>query len=198
MSINKNIPQVEALKKDVEKKLGYKLTTHYQFVELMHLIEEELHEHISETTLERVWNYSTRHYDNISLRTLDVLCRFVEGSDWDKYCDNIRKRWKRESGLFEDEAINVCNLRPGCRIKIAWLPDRVCQICYIGNYLFEVLDSKNSSISPGDTFNCFLLQKGRPMYMDNFRRRDEKEYVVSGARYAVGQDNGLTALEILE
>ena len=36
-----------------------------------------LREHISPTTLERVWGYSTRHYDTVSRCTLDVLARYA-------------------------------------------------------------------------------------------------------------------------
>ena len=50
MSINKNIPQIEALKKRVEAVAGRRLSTHVHFVELVEDIESTLREHISETT----------------------------------------------------------------------------------------------------------------------------------------------------
>lgn len=197
MSIRKNIPQVASLKSDVERLIGYRLTTHVHFVDLVSRIEAELHEHISETTLERVWGYSTRHYDNISQHTLDLLCRFINKKDWDTYCRHLLSASRIESGLFLDESINTADLTPGTKLLIGWLPDRLCVVKYMGNHFFEVEHSENSSIEIGDTFTCFILQKGRPLYLDNYRKRTDTEHVIQGTRYAVGQNNGLTTLEIV-
>ena len=66
MSIQANIPEIAALRREVESKFGTPLHTHAHFVSLTESIEEKLHEHLSPTTLERVWGYSTRHYDTVS------------------------------------------------------------------------------------------------------------------------------------
>ena len=197
MSINKNIPQVEALKKCVEQVAGKRLVTHFHFIELVEEIESTLREHISETTLERLWGYSTRHYDNVSIRTLDVLCKYVNQTNWETFVENLRIKARRESGLFVEDAINCNNLAPGTYLRIGWMPDRMCEIRYVGNYTFEVTQSENSSIEVGDIFNTFMFQKGRPLYMDNYHSRNDDRQVIQGARYAVGQDHGLTTLEII-
>lgn len=197
MSINKNIPQIEALKKRVEQVAGRRLTTHVHFLELVENIESTLREHISETTLERLWGYSTRHYDKVSLRTLDVLCRYVGDGSWESFIEKLRVESRRESGLFTEEAINCRDLAPGACVRIGWMPDRMCKVRYVGNYTFEVIDSVNSSIEVGDVFTTFIFQKGRPLYLDNYHKISDDKQVLQGARYAVGQDNGLTTLEII-
>lgn len=198
MSIRKNIPQVSALKTDVERLIGYRLTTHSHFIDLVARIEDTLHEHISETTLERIWSYSTRHYENVSRHTLDLLCRFINKKDWESYCEQLLRDSLIESGLFLDDSINSLDLQPGTKILLGWMPNRLCVVKYLGNHFFVVERSENSSIEAGDTFTCFILQKGRPLYMDNFRKHSEGEHVIQGARYAVGQNNGLTTLEIIK
>lgn len=198
MSIKKNIPQISALKLEVERMVGYKFLTHAHFVDLVERIDKKLREHISETTLERVWGYSTRHYDNVSVHTLDLLCRFIDKKDWVTFCDLLSRDSLVESGLFIGDSINTAELHPGVKLLIGWLPDRLCTIKYLGNHFFEVEHSVNSSIEVGDTFTCFILQKGRPLYLDNYRKRKEEEQVIYGARYAIGQNNGLTTLEIIK
>lgn len=69
MSIKSNIPQIALLRQCVEERFGKPLTVHADFVELVSQIEILLRQHISESTLERVWGYSTRGYDTVSLRT---------------------------------------------------------------------------------------------------------------------------------
>jgi hypothetical protein len=54
---------------------------------------------------------------------------------------------------------------------------------------------ENSSIRPGDSFSCLLIEKGRELYMDNFTRSGEPES--HGTRYIVGKSNGLTSVEQL-
>ena len=76
MNFESNIPQIAVLRKRVEERFGKPLTIHNDFVMLVEDIEKCLREHISETTLERVWNYSTRGNNSVSLRTLDVLAKY--------------------------------------------------------------------------------------------------------------------------
>ena len=82
MSIDRNIPQVIALRERVETYFGKALIVHSDFIDLVAEIEKSQHQHISETTLERVWGYSTRGYNTISLHTLDVLTRYVGYDNW--------------------------------------------------------------------------------------------------------------------
>ena len=55
MNINSNIPEIVALRERVEAKLGKRLEVHSDFLDLVVDIETKMRQHISETTLERVW-----------------------------------------------------------------------------------------------------------------------------------------------
>lgn len=192
MNIKSDIPQINLLRAKVEQAIDFPLSTHGDFLRLSSGIEFTLREHMSESTLERLWGYSTRHYDTVSTRTLNVLARFVGYHGWDDFCLAIEKS-KRESELFSGNSISSLNLQEGTRLRIGWQPDRVCIIRYLGNNRYIAEDTINSTMQPGDTFSCLAFQKGRQLHMDDFCRcgSDEKQ------RYIIGINSGLTTLEIL-
>jgi hypothetical protein len=92
MNIQTDIPQIAVLREAVEAQEGRMMRTHPDFVKLRQTIYGNSKEFISESTLERVWEYSTRGYETVSLRTLDVLARFVGCKDWDGFCEKPSKR----------------------------------------------------------------------------------------------------------
>jgi hypothetical protein len=85
---------------------------------------------------------------------------------------------------------------PYTRLRLGWQPDRVCEVRYMGNNRFVVESVTNGSLRVGDTFSCMQLQLGRLMYMDCFQRVGETP--AENQRYAVGRENGLTLLEVVE
>lgn len=192
MNIKTDTPQISILRQAVEKAIDFPLSTHGDFLRLSAGIEFTLREHMSESTLERVWGYSTRHYDNVSVRTLNVLARFVGYHDWEEFCRSANKT-AAESSLFIDTAICSDNLSVGDRLRIGWPPDRICTIRYLGNNNFIAEETENSTMQPGDTFSCIQIQKGRPLNLDNFRKADSQEKL----RYVVGINTGLTLLEVI-
>lgn len=196
MSIQANIPQIAALRRVVEKSFGGQLKTHVHFEALADAIERVLREHISPTTLERVWGYSTRHYDTVSRRTLDVLARYAGQGSWEDFCTRLKDEAGSESDFFTEGIMAVSALKVGMRLRLGWQPDRVCEVRYMGNYRFVVESVTNGSLRVGDSFSCMQFQVGIPLYMDSFRR--EGETSDGNQRYAVGRKNGLTLLEIIE
>ena len=184
MSIRIDSPQIKALRKEVEMRVGM-INTHDKLAKLETLIEEKCKEHVSITTLQRLWGYSTRNASNVSVRILDIVSRFVDAGSWENFCAASSK----DSELFCLEgAIDCSTLAIGTRIRLAWLPDRMCDVEYLGDNRFVAVKSENATIKAGDTFRCLLIEKGREFYMDNFTRCGEPE---SNARYVVGKTNGL-------
>ena len=194
MSIQANIPEIAALRREVESRFGRPLHTHADFVSLTEAIEMMLHEHLSPTTLERVWGYSTRHYDTVSRRTLDVLARYIERESWDDYCSHLKQTAGTESDFFTEGILDASSLTVGTCLRLGWQPDRVCEVRYLGDYRFIVESVTNGSLRVGDTFSCLQFQRGKPLYMDCFER--EGEPTGQSQRYAVGRENGLTMVEI--
>ena len=123
MNIKIDTPQIILLKQAVERTIDFPLSTHGDFLRLSAEIEFTLREHMSESTLERLWGYSTRHYDTVSLRTLNVLARFVGYHSWADFCSTSEKT-VAESELFIDKAICAADLNIGDKLRIGWPPDR--------------------------------------------------------------------------
>ena len=194
MGININTPQIIALRNEVERIFG-KITSHSYLQKLSEEIEYKCKEHVSVSTLERLWNYSTRNVNNISVRILDIISRFVDAENWEHFCQEQQKNGNKESKLFESKnAINCDKLEKGTLIKLGWAPDRICEIEYIGDNRFIATHTQNSSIKPGDSFKCLQMEQGRELYMDCFTRKGE-DMNNSTARYVVGQSNGITIIE---
>ena len=193
MKIEINNPQIIALRNEVEKQVG-KISGHDKFVKLEALIEDKCKEHVSITTLERIWGYSTRNASFVSERILDIIAKSIDAGSWNNFCTELKSVDNKESELFEGkDVIKSSNLATGSRIRLAWLPDRVCDIEYLGDNRFIAVRTENSTIKPGDTFRCLQIEKGREMFMDSFTRNGEPED--NCARYVVGKTNGLTQAE---
>jgi hypothetical protein len=201
MAIKSNIPQIAALRKAVEGSISFPLCVHGDFLKLSLLIGQKIGEPISESTLERVWGYSTRRYDTVSVRTLNVLSRFIGYHSWSNYNDHLKGGISGDSELFQLSTIFSSELQIGTRLKLGWMPDRICIVRYLGNYRFIAEETQNATIQPGDTFYCIQYQLGHSVCMDNFVRACEQDMQTNpkqeSLRYIVGQHSGLTILEIL-
>ena len=193
MSVSVNIPEITVLRLRVEEQYGKPLEPHNCFISLVGAIEAEVREHVSESTLERMWGYSTRGTDAISLRTLNVLSRYVGSSSWKGFCSDLKLSSQVESEEFSGDSIVSSTLVAGNRLHLGWLPDRLITVEYLGMNRFVVIESINSSLQPGDSFECIQIQAGRPLYLDRFRR----EGADGEARYVAGERNGLTLVRIL-
>ena len=190
MSTPSNIPQIARLRERVEFRFGKALSVHADFLALVSVIEMELRQHISESTLERVWGYSTRGYQTVSLRTLDVLSQYADGCYWDDFCKRLHASSGSESELFNEECISSSELSVGDRLQIGWLPDRLCEVRYLGDNRFVAERCENSKMQAGDTFSCSHFSLGQALAINNLCR----DNMPIGKTYVVGQQNGLITL----
>ena len=193
MSVPVNIPEITVLRSKVEEKYGKMLETHNGFIALVSDIEAKVREHVSESTLERMWGYSTREADAVSLRTLNVLSRYVGASSWKGFCADLKNSSQVESEEFSGDSIVSAALVAGQRLQLGWRPDRLITVEYLGMNRFVVIESINSSLQPGDSFECIQIQAGRPLYLDRFRRA----HADGEARYVAGERSGLTLVKVL-
>ena len=193
MTIKSDIPQIAALRERVEKRFGKALSTHSDFIELTSLIELELRQHISESTLERVWSYSTRGYDSVSLRTLNVLSNYAIGKDWMSFCNLLIKENKIESEVFNLESISTEDLNIGDKIRIGWMPNRICIVRYLGDNRFVAEHCENSKMQEGDTFSCLQFSLGKEVILNDFRQSKSQ----LSQTYIIGQIHGITTLNLI-
>lgn len=209
MSIESTIPQIALLRERVEYRFGKRLQVHADFLALVADIEASQRQHISESTLERVWGYSTRGYGRVSLRTLDVLSKYAGATDWRDFCAELKRAGVIESEVFDCDSVRTSDLHAGDRLRIGWQPDRVCTVRYLGGNRFVAEECENSKMCAGATFSCLHFQLERELVMDDFVNGDETgqpaEKPADAADctatrpqcYVAGSRHGLTMLEIL-
>lgn len=192
MAVKTDSPQIVSLRNTVEKRFGHPVEGRSDFSLLAIEIERITHDHIAENTLRRLWGRISG-YETVFTRTLDVLCRYVGHEHWNAFCQSLQKQSSRESSIISDgTSIKVEDLNPGDRIRMGWLPDRVCIVEYIGGRMFKAIDTKNSTLQVGDTFECNVMLKNYPLFVDNLVHGGEH-----CQRYSMGLNNGLTTLEKL-
>lgn len=190
MKIKTNTPEIAALRAAVEQKYGISLKTPRHFSSLSEDIGESIRDYLSDTTLQRVWQYKAG-YDSIAIHTLNVLSRYVGYSDWESFCRRLKDLSNVESVMYDGASIDVKNLAVGTTLRIGWLPDRVCIIKYLGDFRFEAIETHNSKLCAGDIFTCVKMQIGREMCLDNLARGLMK------MNYVIGTRNGLTNIDII-
>lgn len=192
MAVKTNSPQIIKLKQIVEKSFGHPIDSRSDFSLLAIEIERITHEHIADNTLRRLWG-KISGYNTVFTRTLDVLCRYAGFEHWNAFCMSLKNQSSKESELVSDgTSIKVNELTPGDRIRIGWLPDRVCVVEYLGGRMFKAIDAKNSILQIGDTFECSVMLKNYPLFVDNLVHGGEH-----CQRYSIGLNNGLVTLEKL-
>lgn len=193
MAIESDSPQLKALLQDVEQLFGHPVKTPSDFVLVADRIERKTGEHISDSTIKRLW-IPKLGYRTVSERTLNVLASYVGYGHFKAYCEALRSKGKlSESEIVDGEAsVRTSSLKCGDRIRIAWLPDRECTLEYLGDRKFKVIESLNATIRIGDTFFCDVFYKGRSLYVDSLCHNGE---MFDG--YCMGMDHGLTRLEVL-
>lgn len=193
MAIKTDSPQVTALKLAVEKKYGHPIVTRTDFTSLVADIECSTREHISENTLRRLYG-KISGYDTVFVRTLDVLSVYLGYRHWDAFVTSLSKADSKESDIVSGtHSIRVDELSPGDRLRLAWLPDRECIVEYIGGRVFRAVATQNSTLQVGDTFECTVMLRNYPLFVDNLVHGGEV-----CQRYSMGLINGLTVLEKLD
>lgn len=169
----------------VETTFSQTVSTPKHFEALAESIFNNTGTYISPTTLKRLWGYINEPMVPRTA-TLDILARYCGWKDFSHYISG--KDTEIESGAIGTLVLNTeRDVRKGDRIKLMWNPGRICIILYKGNYIWEVVESKLTRLSKGDTFSCALFVNGEPLYLDNLVKEGRKTGV-----YVCGRKSGIT------
>lgn len=160
---------ISILKNAIEETLGKRIQTPKDFEYLSKSIFLRLHTNISPTTLKRIWGYLK---ENTQTResTLNILSRFIGFNDWTEFCDRTKSELdpSQQEHILLKKKISSNELQPNQEIEISWYPNKWCRIKYLGENSFIVKKSQNTKLCENDTFQCYILIEGEPMYLDNF------------------------------
>lgn len=171
-SFQTNSIAINQLKRAVEVRFGHIPATPADFGELSISILRATGERISPDTLCRIWGYK-KGYPSVRQSTVRVLEQYAKANE--------------ESDFIHTAAIHADECQKGDRVRIAWLPNRVCVLSYLGDYRWRVEEAVNSKLHAGDTFYCRTIAQDQALIVDHLHTRDA-DY----EGYAIGGKNGLT------
>ena len=101
--------------------------------------------------------------------------------------------------LFYKRNDPFCKSATGKKIENrAWNPDRQCTIEYQGNSTFSVIESFNTQINKGDSFQVEHFYLHQPLILTNLCRRITPTSFSEPINYAIGYQTGLTSIQLLE
>lgn len=180
--------QYNDLKAAAEKTAGRKMRTPRDFDFLAIRVLDSTHIYISPTTLKRFWGYlnNGKSYQPRKF-TLDLLSAFVGYKDFGTYCLSSSSNDRVNSDYIKSPTLYVTSLTKGDIVKLLWSPARCVRVKYLGDDMFEVVDSINSKLQAGDRFCCGCFIDGEPLYLTRLVRNDQTLGV-----YMCGQDDGIS------
>lgn len=185
------IPELQSLREAVEARFKIPVKTTAGFERLSAAIEFDLGENLGASTLKRLWGYIPSH-TTPRLTTLDILSRYAGHKDFKAFCASLHAEDSSDF-ILERSYITAAELTAGDRIRIGWAPNRLVTLAYLGNDSFEVLDSANAKLLPGDRIEASCLLKGWPLFVPGVLRADG----TLTPPYIAGKAHGISVLEKL-
>lgn len=194
MENNVNIKQtIETLLRQLEEMTGMSVNTPKDFSRLRNVIYNRTGQFISTTTLKRIWGYIDNPLETRKT-TLSILANCLGYNDWDHYCKHKENIGEVDpSTPILGRRLSVLkDLKNGDLLKLTWHPERKCIAEYTGNGNFKVVESEKTRLKPGDTFSCYFIISGYPLYLSELKQ-DHKDPI----GYICGRGEGGVRFEIL-
>jgi hypothetical protein len=183
------IPEIATLLREVEKKYGRKVSTSTDFESLSVVIERDINEYISASTLKRLWGYvSLKPAPRVA--TLDVLSRFCGCTSFADFREKLKNLPDSESDFFSTMCISSADLTIGEMVLIGWAPNRLVKLQYLGDDGYMVVESHNAKLLQGDVFRATHFLLDYPLYIDHIDRADGPT-----PSYVAGKTGGLNRVE---
>ena len=183
------IPEIALLLEEVERKYGRKVNTSTDFESLSVVIEHEIGEYLSSSTLKRLWGYVTLK-PTPRISTLDVLSRYIGHQSFAAYREALKSSGAVESSFFSTPCVSSSDLNAGDTITIGWPPNRLVTLRYEGEDTYTVVKIANSKLQVGDRFRATQFLLGYPLYIDRIHRSDG-----TTPSYVAGKNGGLNRVE---
>ena len=184
------MPELAYLLEEVEKKYGRRIATTTDFESLSVVIEHQIGELLSSSTLKRLWGYVSLN-PTPRVATLDILSRFVGHKNFKAFCASLKDSKAFVSTFFTAKYQTVAELASGVSVTVGWAPNRLARLNYLGDFQFEVVSSENSQLLQGDRFELSEIIVGYPLYISRILR--DGEYTPS---YVAGQQGGINLLKV--
>ena len=174
----------QRLRDRIEEMTGHTMKTPRDFTWLSGQLEKRTGLRVSGSTLRRFWGYVSEGV-KASAFTKDALAKFLGFQDFAQFVE-MQGEGNVQSQLVMGDRICCDDLYVGQLLRLSWLPDRICIVRYEGRGLFSIVESKNTRLSKGDTFECHLLINHEPAYLDKWTHEENAPMI-----YLIGKKNGI-------
>lgn len=166
------VDDIRRLINDTEIKFGRAVRTPADFYALRLAIFDVVHDAVSVSTLMRMWSYVSAVVTP-RISTLDVLARYLGYASYAAYShtdgtkDILSSDMIISHGLVVDEQLDC-----GDRLRLRWMPDRVCDVMYLGHNAFRIVAAEKTHLHVGDTFSCSMIIENEPLYLSHLCHDD--------------------------
>lgn len=156
---------------------------------LMLDIESRTGVRIGATTLKRLLGFAhderTPHTG-----TLDTIARYLGFAHWEE----LSKVESQGNSGFDvsDEEVRSADLQPGTCVEVAYLPDRLLRLQYLGNGRFRVVESRNSKLMVDDEAEILNFVLHHPLLATSVWRCGR-----SMGPFTAGRVSGLSSIKVL-
>lgn len=144
---------------------------------------------IGATTLKRLVGFAqddrTPH-----MSTLDAIARYLGYAHWDELSE-IEDKGNSDFDS-PDEEVRSVDLKTGACVEIAYLPDRVLRLQYLGDNRYRVVESQNSKLIVGDELEIQNFVLRHPLLVVNVWR-DGRPL----GQFTAGRVSGLSSIKVV-
>ena len=189
MNIHK--PEITELLAIVEREYNRGLQTSTDFEEFSYHCKQQTGEHISTSTLKRLWGYVN---DNHMPRqhTLDILAKYIGHENFSQFCIWLKSSTAYNSSFFTTKQLLSKELVPGQEIEIGWSPNRYLRLRYQGGSEFLITKALQSKLQEGDRFETTTFLLGEPLFLPYILRNETRT-----SPFIAGRNGGLTFINQL-
>ena len=184
--------QIRQICRSVELAIGQPVQTPKDFDILSQQIFSRTGKLLSRNTLRRIWG-NMDDGTNPRSNTLLILVRFLGYNNIESFLTATNNGENTpQSGFVMTRKLSVSvDLNVGEKIRLTWLPDRVCDIEYTGSLCFRVIASCQTRLQPGDTFQCSMIIDGEPLYLDQLQHHEDNGKSSLPMSYVCGLKQGI-------
>lgn len=159
---------------------------------VMNDIESVTNEKLGLNTVKRLLGFSREVADRTPRQTtLDIIAKYLEYPDWTTL-EKVEMNSSNSEFGEVDETQYAEDFEEGTLVEISYYPDRCITFRYLGDNMFEVIDSFNSTnLQPGDVAEIHQLTKGFPLLSPKVVRNGENL-----GKLRAGKNGGLTSIKV--
>ena len=174
--------------KEIEFKFGQEIRYPTDCESLSGHISMITKEHVSTSTLKRLLGF-VKGTKEPRLFTLDVLAKYLGYENWDLYIEKFSKTDNSE--FLNIEQVDVSTHDINDSINFSYEPNREVTLRYLGEFMFEVVMSKNSKLLKQDTLKILHFVKHYPLLINSVVRGE-----MDMGQFKAGKVSGITNIII--